>query len=116
MCKVEGPLLFIPTPPIYYIEVETEQEEPFLEESTSVYEISRTERINPVIAKQLNYFSQPARKKAGRSLLFNLKNNERIMGVIEEFDGFNVKIKTSQAVEKVNGNDILSILTVNKTF
>ncbi len=105
MCKVEQPLLFIPTPPVYYIE----QEEAFLEESTSVYELSRTERINPIIAKQLNYFTQPARIKAGRSLVFNLKNNEKIMGVIEGFDGANVKIKTYQAVETLNASDIISI-------
>lgn len=107
---MEQPLLFIPTPPVYYIEMEPAQEEPYLEESTSVYELSRaSEKINPVIAKQLNFFSQPVRKKAGRSLIFNLTNNERITGVIEEFDGVMVKIKTYENVETINGSDIVSI-------
>ncbi|MEK9197559.1 4-diphosphocytidyl-2C-methyl-D-erythritol kinase [Ureibacillus sp. 179-F W5.1 NHS] len=108
---MEEPLLFIPTPPFYYIELDKEETQQFFEESTSVYEISRSEKTNSVIAKQLYYFCQPVRKKSGRVLVLNLRNNEKVIGVIEEFDGYQVKMKVNENVEVINGTDIVSIST-----
>lgn len=112
MCKVEEPLLFIPTPPFYYVEINDVKEatNTIIDESTSVYEISRAERItNPVIAKQLQYFAHTTRGKSSRYLVFHLKNDEKLIGLIEGMDGTNVKVKTFQQVQIINGNDIQSI-------
>ncbi|MBM7607901.1 hypothetical protein QUF56_04680 [Ureibacillus composti] len=108
---IQEPLLFIPTPPFYYVEVEdqveSEREEVYFEESTSVYEIQRAERVTDlVIARQLSYFSQPMN---GRLLQFYLKNGEVVIGMIEELNNSIVKIKTAQESKIINGNDIEEI-------
>ncbi|MED3661838.1 4-diphosphocytidyl-2C-methyl-D-erythritol kinase [Ureibacillus sp. FSL K6-8385] len=111
---MEEPLLFIQTPPFYYIDVEEDAEEACLEESTSVYEISRRERIkNPVIARQLHYFSQPGNRKH-RHLTFHLTNGEKITGLIEGLDGINIKIRTKNAITTIHANDIASISLASK--
>ncbi|MFJ8234576.1 hypothetical protein ACIQ34_02390 [Ureibacillus sp. NPDC094379] len=107
---IQEPLLFIPTPPFYYVEVEeleSKREEVYFEESTSVYEIQRAERVTDiVISRQLSYFSQPMN---GRLLQFYLKNGEVVMGMIEELNNSIVKIKTAQESKIINGNDIEEI-------
>lgn len=125
---MEEPLLFIQTPPFYYVEeevtenetvivaerVEDEQvvEEPqqFLEESTSVYELSRTERIkDPVIARQLNYFLQPVNQQ--RLLTFYLLNGNEETGKIIELNGLQVKIRNNNEELFINANEIKAITT-----
>lgn len=105
---MEEPLLFIQTPPFYYIDVEN-TEEAFLDESTSVYEISRRERIkNSVVAKQLHFFSQPMNRK-NRVLVFQLNNGNKITGMIEELDGIQITIRAENETMIINANDIESI-------
>lgn len=112
---MEEPLLFIPTPPAYFIEVKVEEKEEAedtmevqLEESTSLYEIARAERIeNPVIARQLHYFSQPVNRR--RILIFNLKNGESIRGNIQKIEGINVNLKMNNQLRIINGNEIEEI-------
>ncbi|SOB91748.1 hypothetical protein SAMN05880501_101374 [Ureibacillus xyleni] len=110
---MEEPLLFIPTPPFYYIEVEeSEQQEPYLDESTSVYEISRSGRIlNPVIARQLSFFSQPL--NSSRTLRFHLKNGDNVVGKIAGLNGVVVKVKTKDDIRELDGNEIDLITTTN---
>lgn len=106
---MEEPLLFIQTPPFYYVEVDEDTEEACLEESTSVYELSRRERIkNPVIARQLHYFSQPVNRK-NRCLTFHLTNGEKITGFIEGMDGILIKVRTLNETKTINANEIESI-------
>lgn len=119
---LQEPKMFISTTPFYYIEVEKQEEKTYLveeqeektylEESTSVYEINRTERVNDlVIARQLNYFSQPANS---RTLLFHMKNGESHIGLIQEYKGKDVKIKTAKEEVVINGNEIDAI-TISKS-
>lgn len=104
---LQEPLLFIPTTPFYYVEVEEREERSYFDESTSVYEIHRTERVeDSVIARQLNYFSQPINS---RTLLFHMKNGENHIGMIEEYKGRNVKIKTTTETKLIDGNEIEAI-------
>ncbi|WP_052126149.1 hypothetical protein [Ureibacillus massiliensis] len=109
--EVREPLLFIQSPPFYYVEVkETEVEaDTLLDESTSVYEISRTEKIqNEVIVRQLSYFSQPNHRH--RNLVFHLDDGDKITGRLEEVDGISVKIKTTtNNLILINGNEIKAI-------
>ena len=106
---MEEPLLFIQSPSFYYYDVEDEKDEAFLDESTSVYEISRRERIkNSVIAKQLHFFTQPINRK-NRQLVFNMNNGEKIIGVIDSLDGINLKVLTTKETVVINANDIKSI-------
>ncbi|NLY79435.1 MAG: 4-diphosphocytidyl-2C-methyl-D-erythritol kinase [Lysinibacillus sp.] len=106
---MEEPLLFIQSPSFYYYDVEDEKDEAFLDESTSVYEISRRERIkNSVIAKQLHFFTQPINRK-NRQLVFNMNNGEKIIGVIDSLDGINLKVQTTKETVVINANDIKSI-------
>ena len=111
MCNVEEPLLFIQTPPFYYVDLENESTQPFFDESTSIYEISRSDKINTVVVKQLQYFLQPTIKKSGRKLGFHLKTNRKVLGILEEFDGANVKVRIEKDIELFNLNDILAITT-----
>jgi len=112
--SVEEPLLFIQTPPFYYIEVDEDTEEASLEESTSVYEITRREQIkNSVIARQLHYFSQPINRK-NRHLIFHLNNGEKITGIIEGLDGILIKIRTQDDLKTINANDIETITVSSK--
>ena len=111
MCHVEEPLLFIQTPPFYYVDLEKVSTQQFFDESTSIYEISRSDKMNPVVLKQLQYFSQPSNKKNSRKLGFHLKNNQKLYGIIEEFDGANVKLRIEKNIELINLNDILAITT-----
>lgn len=107
---MEEPLLFIPSPPVYYIdEMKSLQEQTLVEESTSVFEINRTERIkDSIIARQLHYFLQPSNRN-GRYLTFHLKNGESVTGKIIDLIGINVIVKTLKEEVTVNGNDIESI-------
>lgn len=107
---MEEPLLFIPSPPFYYVEVtESKNEETILDESTSVFEINRSERIkDPVIARQLHFFLQPSNRN-GRYFTFNLKNGESVTGKIINLIGINVVIQTLEEEVSVNANDIDSI-------
>ncbi|BDH60903.1 hypothetical protein MTP04_10330 [Lysinibacillus sp. PLM2] len=109
--EVREPLLFIQSPPFYYVEVKENavEADTLLDESTSVYEISRTEKIqNEVIVRQLNYFSQPNHRH--RSLVFHLDDGDRIIGKLEEVDGISVKIKTTtNNLILINGNEIKAI-------
>ncbi|MFC5558442.1 4-diphosphocytidyl-2C-methyl-D-erythritol kinase [Ureibacillus thermophilus] len=112
---MEEPLLFIQTPPFYYIETD-EDTEKSLDESTSVYEITRTVRIkNPVIARQLHYFSQPSQRKK-RHLTFHLTNGKVITGFIEGLDGIMIQIRTEKEITTINANEIESISIANKGF
>ncbi|MCP1143826.1 hypothetical protein [Lysinibacillus endophyticus] len=111
---MEEPLLFIPTPPFYYIEVEEAEPQDVLdvsmEESTSVYEIARSGRVvNPVIARQLNFFSQPI--NSNRILRFYLSNGESITGKIQEINGNIVKINNNEDIIEIDGNQIEVITT-----
>ncbi|RUL54279.1 MULTISPECIES: 4-diphosphocytidyl-2C-methyl-D-erythritol kinase [Lysinibacillus] len=106
---MEEPLLFIPTPPFYYIEVEEAEQQPY-EESTSVYEITRSERIkNLVIARQLSFFSQPI--NSNRLLRFYLNNGDSIIGKIKEVNGATVKVLTTSDIIEIDGNAIEIITT-----
>lgn len=119
---MEEPLLFIQTIEVESVlvkavEVETVEVQPIeeevhylSEESTSVYELSRTERIkDPVIARQLNYFLQPVNQH--RLLAFHLVNGNEIIGKIEEIIGPEVKIKGNDQDMFINANDIKAITT-----
>ena len=116
---MEEPLLFIPTPPFYYIEVEDAGPQDVLDvsmdESTSVYEMSRSGSgriVNPVIARQLNFFSQPL--NSNRTLRFHLKNGENIVGKIERYSGgVIVKVKTKDQIRDIDGNEIDFITTTS---
>lgn len=112
---MEEPLLFIPSPPIYYIEeVETSDERKMVDESTSVFEINRTERIkDAVIARQLHYFLLPQNRNA-RYLTFHLKNGGSLTGKIVDLIGINLVVKTSNGNITINGNDIDSIANANE--
>lgn len=113
---MEEPLLFIQTPPFYYIDVNEEKDEAFLDESTSVYEISRRERIkNSVIARQLHFFTQPINRK-NRTLVFNMNNGEKFIGVIEDFNGIILKVQTSNETIEINANEIETISLSTKGF
>lgn len=112
------PLLFIQTPPSYYIDLDEKQvsDDTLYEESTSIYEISRKERIkNPVIARQLHYFSQPINRK-NRYLVFHMENGEKHTGIIEELIGVELKIKSDEEFITINANHIQSISLSNKPF
>lgn len=110
---MEEPLLFIPSPPVYFLEIK-ESEQTFLDESTSVFEPLRSDRIlDQVIARQLNYFSQPINQN--RLLLFKLVNGETVIGVIEGLEGINVKIKNGEQILIINGNEIETI-NLSKNF
>lgn len=113
---MEEPLLFIQTPPFYFIEVDKHPDEASLEESTSVYEITRREREqikNPVIARQLHYFSQPGIRK-NRSLTFHLTNGEKITGLIDGMEGILIKIRTPKDTITINANEIATISLASK--
>lgn len=107
---MEEPLLFIPSPSFYYVEVtESKDEKTLADESTSVFEINRSERIkDPVIARQLHFFLQPSNRH-GRYFTFYLKNGESIIGKIVDLIGINVVIQTSKDEVSVNANDIDTI-------
>lgn len=110
------PLLFIQTPPSYFIDLEEKEEDTYYDESTSIYEISRKERItNSIIAKQLHYFSQPVNRK-NRYLVFIMNNGEKHIGIIEELIGVHVKIKTHEDSITINANEIKSISLSNKPY
>ncbi len=118
--ELQEPKLFIQSPPFYYVEVKESpvQDNTFYEESTSVYEIARSEKIekiqNDVILRQLNYFSQPLYRN--RNYVFHLEDGRKIVGKIEELDGINVKIKTSNDLVLINGNEIKAITISNKEY
>ncbi len=118
--EIQEPKLFIQSPPFYFVDVnETAavQEQTFFEESTSVYEISRTEKIdtlqNEVVFRQLNYFSQPLYRN--RNYMFHLEDGEKIIGKIEELDGVNVKVKTPNNLIIIDGNNIKAI-TITRAY
>lgn len=116
--EIQQPKLFIQSPPFYYVEVKESpvSDNTFFDESTSVYEISRSEKVekiqNDVILRQLNYFSQPLYRT--RNYVFHLENGGKIEGKIEEVDGSNVKVKTSTDVTFINGNQIKAITISNR--
>lgn len=104
---MEEPLLFIPSPPVYYIEPIKTVDEQLTEESTSVFEIHRSQRIkDSVIARQLHYFLQPQNT---RLLTFYLKDGQTVTGKIVNLIGIDLVIKTSQEEVTINANDIDSI-------
>lgn len=111
--ELQQPKLFIQSPPFYYVEVKdlSVQDNAFYEESTSVYEISRSEKFekieNDVILRQLNYFSQPLYRT--RSYVFHMEDGDKIVGKIAEIDGINVKVKTVTDEVTINGNGIKAI-------
>lgn len=108
---MEEPILFISSPPVYFTEI-VEVKETFLEESTSVFVPNRSDRIlDQVIARQLNYFSQPINQF--RTLVFHLANGEKLVGKVEEVAGSDVKIKSLGQIYVINGNDIETIKIAN---
>lgn len=108
---MEEPLLFIPSPPVYYIEPVKSVDERLAEESTSVFEIHRSQRIkDSVIARQLHYFLQP---QNARPLTFYLKNGQSVTGKIVKLIGIDLVIKTSQNEITINANDIDTILNAD---
>ncbi|QCR31598.1 4-diphosphocytidyl-2C-methyl-D-erythritol kinase [Lysinibacillus sp. SGAir0095] len=108
---MEEPILFISSPPVYFTEI-VEVKETFLEESTSVFVPNRTDRIiDQVIARQLNYFSQPVNQF--RTLVFHLSNGEKVVGKVDEVMGSDVKIKSANQFIMINGNDINTITIAN---
>nr|WP_106783857.1 4-diphosphocytidyl-2C-methyl-D-erythritol kinase [Lysinibacillus timonensis] len=116
--EVREPLLFIQSPPFYYIDVRettVNEEDNILEESTSVYELTRTEKIHDeVIVRQLGYFSQPVNRN--RSLTFHLEDGEKLVGKINEIDGIHVKVKTNNNIVLINGNEIKAITLSNREY
>ncbi|MFC7685627.1 4-diphosphocytidyl-2C-methyl-D-erythritol kinase [Ureibacillus sp. GCM10028918] len=107
---MEEPILFISSPPVYFTEI-VEVKETFLEESTSVFVPNRSDRIlDQVIARQLNYFSQPINQF--RTLVFHLGNGEKVIGKVEEIMGSDVRIKSSNQTFMINGNDI-ELITID---
>lgn len=108
---MEEPILFISSPPVYFTEI-AEFKETFLEESTSVFVPNRSDRIaDQVIARQLNYFSQPINQF--RTLVFHLVNGEKMVGKVQEIMGSDVKIKSANQVKMINGNEIETITIAN---
>lgn len=104
--KMEEPLLFIPSPPFYYVEDLSVSKE---DESTSIFEMHRTERIqDSVIARQLHYFLQPVNRNK-RTLTFHLKSGNSITGKIEDLVGIELVIKTENATATINANEIKTI-------
>ena len=104
---MEEPILFISSPPVYITEI-VEATETFFEESTSVFVPNRSDRIvDQVIARQLNYFSQPINQF--RALIFYLINGDKLIGRVEEVVGSDVKIKSANEIFVINGNDIEKI-------
>ncbi|WP_052123935.1 hypothetical protein [Ureibacillus manganicus] len=116
--ELQQPKLFIQSPPFYYVEVKESpgEENTFFDESTSVYEIARSEKVekiqNDVILRQLNYFSQPLYRS--RNYVFHMEDGGKIVGAIVEVDGLNVKVKTSTNLEIINGNQIKAITISNR--
>lgn len=107
---MEEPILFISSPPVYFTEI-AEVKETFLEESTSVFVLNRSDRIlDQVIARQLNYFSQPINQF--RTLIFHLSNGEKVIGKVEEVMGSDVKIKSSNQIFMIDGNEI-ELITID---
>ncbi|WP_153061587.1 MULTISPECIES: 4-diphosphocytidyl-2C-methyl-D-erythritol kinase [Metasolibacillus] len=102
------PLLFIKTPS-YAVELTAaKQQEPELEESTSIYEKPLPNNIvNSLIAHQLRFFARPVAKN--RMLLVVLKNGERLIGTIEHLNGIDVVMKVFEQKIIVNANDIATI-------
>ncbi|MCM3386549.1 4-diphosphocytidyl-2C-methyl-D-erythritol kinase [Ureibacillus chungkukjangi] len=108
---MEEPILFISSPPVYFTEV-VEVKETFLEESTSVFVPNRSDRIiDQVIARQLNYFSQPINQY--RTLVFHLEDGEKVVGKVDEVVGSDVKLKSLNEIIMVNGNEIKAITIAN---
>lgn len=107
---MEEPLLFIPSPPFYYVdEVRESNEKSLSDESTSVFEMNRSERIkDSVIARQLHFFLQPVNRLT-RTLTFHLKNGESVTGKIEDLVGINVVVKTEEGTVSINANEIETI-------
>lgn len=116
--ELREPKLFIQSPPFYYVDVKESpvQDNTFYDESTSVYEISRSEKNekiqNDVILRQLNYFSQPLNRN--RNYVFHLDNGEKVTGTIDVVEGVNVKVKTLTDTVSVNGNTIKAITISNR--
>ncbi|MDN4492306.1 hypothetical protein [Ureibacillus aquaedulcis] len=109
---MEEPILFISSPPVYFTEI-AEVKDIFLEESTSVFVPNRSDRIlDQVIARQLNYFSQPINQF--RTLVFHLVDGDRMVGKVAEVMGSDVKIKLSNQITMINGNDIKQITIANE--
>ncbi|MFY3790362.1 4-diphosphocytidyl-2C-methyl-D-erythritol kinase [Ureibacillus sp. MALMAid1270] len=115
--ELQQPKLFIQSPPFYYVEVKESpvQDNTFYEESTSVYEISRSEKFekieNDVILRQLNYFSQPHNRV--RNYVFHLENGEKVVGKIEDISGDKVTVKTVNEPIVIDGNKIKAITVSN---
>lgn len=116
--ELREPKLFIQSPPFYYVDVKESpvQEQTFYDESTSVYEIARSDKNekiqNDVILRQLNYFSLPLNRN--RNYVFHLEDGERVIGKIDEIDGINVKVKTLTDLVSINGNEIKAITVSNR--
>ena len=109
---MEEPILFISSPPVYFTEI-VEVKETFIEESTSVFVPNRSDRIvDQVIARQLNYFSQPINHF--RTLVFHLEDGEKVVGRVNEVVGSDVKLKTSNEIIMINGNEIKAITIANE--
>lgn len=95
------PLLYI-TSPSFFTETSS------MEESTSIYERKTPETIqNALIARQLHYFSRPAREP--RMLLFVMKTGEKIWGSIEQIIGCEVKLNSYDTKRIIHANDIRAI-------
>lgn len=115
--ELREPKLFIQSPPFYYVDVKESpvQDHTFYDESTSVYEIARSDKNekiqNDVILRQLNYFSQPLNRN--RNYVFHLVDG-KVIGKIEDFDGINVKVKTLTDVVSINGDEIKAITVSNR--
>ncbi|MGN7477107.1 4-diphosphocytidyl-2C-methyl-D-erythritol kinase [Solibacillus silvestris] len=94
------PLLFIASPS-YVHPIQDE-------ESTSVYVRPAPEKIeNALVARQLYYFSRPA--KEPRMLSFILNSGERIYASIDKMNGCNVLLNCVQTKRWIHANDIVMI-------
>lgn len=100
----EQPLLYIATPTYHLAQL------PVNDESTSIYEIERPKPEviqNELIARQLHFFARPV--KQARPLLIVLNSGERLIGMIMEVQGKQVKIKSYNQIRLIDGNDIEAI-------
>lgn len=102
MCILENnPILYIASPSFY-------REVKKVEESTSIFELAPSEKIqNELIARQLHYFS---RQTKGPSVLcFELTSGEKIWASINKMEGCNVHLQGYDQQIILDANEIRAI-------
>mgnify|MGYP003545353230 CR=1 FL=1 len=102
MCRLQQqPLLYIVSP-TYSVEIVQQ------EESTSVYERPTPQVIeDELIKRQLHFFARP--RKNPQPLLFVMRGGERVVAILEELQGADVKVRMADEVKMINGNEINAI-------